>query len=51
MPVKLTLNENSVIASISGEIDHHNAKGMREEIDEFVIANNPESLVLDFKEC
>lgn len=50
MPVKLTLNENSVIASISGEIDHHNAKGMRKEIDEFVIANNPESLVLDFKD-
>lgn len=50
MPVKLSLNENSVIALISGEIDHHSARNMREEIDEFVVANNPQSLVLDFKD-
>lgn len=50
MPVKLTVGENAVNAAIIGDIDHHNAREMRLMIDDFVIANNPKQLFLDFKE-
>jgi len=37
-----------LIASLSGEIDHHLAKGTREAIDEMLFFTKPEVLVLDF---
>lgn len=35
---------------LQGEIDHHSAKGMREEIDSLVSFNMPSLLILDFEE-
>ena len=32
-----------------GDIDHHNAKFIREKIDGFTMENHPKILVLDFK--
>ena len=37
-----------LIASLSGEIDHHLAKSQREEIDGMLFFKKPEVLVLDF---
>lgn len=48
MPVDIDIEERSVTAYISGEIDHHNAAGLRNEIDEAVESAYPEVLVLDF---
>ncbi len=39
---------HSLIASLSCDIDHHSAKGLRDEIDKRVIENRPRVLVLDF---
>lgn len=35
-------------ARLSGEIDHHSAKSMREKIDSSIMVNMPTLLVLDF---
>ena len=43
----LTCGEELVI-SLSGEIDHHVAKGMREEIDTQLFTSRPGVLTLDF---
>ena len=48
MPVEIDIDERSVTAYISGEIDHHNAAGLRNKIDEAVECSYPEVLVLDF---
>lgn len=48
MPVEIDIDEKSVTAYISGEIDHHNAAKLRNEIDEAVETAYPEVLVLDF---
>ena len=48
MPVEIDIDEKNVTAYISGEIDHHNAAGLREKIDEAVESAYPEILVLYF---
>ena len=48
MPVEIDIDEKSVTAYISGEIDHHNAAGLRSKIDEAVENAYPEVLILDF---
>lgn len=50
MPTRLDVKENVVTAYLSGEIDHHTAKKIRDEIDTAVEENRPEILVLDFGE-
>ena len=50
MPTRLDVKENVVTAYLSGEIDHHTAKKIRDEIDNAVEENRPEILVLDFGE-
>ena len=50
MAVNLSLTEDSVTAYLAGEIDHHMAKGLREEIDEAASRVLPEELVLDFRD-
>lgn len=49
MALKIESDESSVVALLDGEIDHHSAKGMREEIDEVIERMKPETLTLDFK--
>ena len=48
--VKFSDAGNILIASLSGEIDHHLAKGQREAIDGMLFFKKPEVLVLDFSE-
>lgn len=50
MPVKITTDENETTALLSGDIDHHNAKLLREEIDFVLRENSPVKLILDFSE-
>ena len=39
--------ENSLMVRLSGEIDHHSSKGIRDEIDSLMIENRPKTLMLD----
>ncbi len=49
MSVEINVTGEVVTAYLSGEIDHHNAKEMRESIDNAIELNMPTLLVLDFK--
>ncbi len=48
MAVEINVTGEVVTAYLSGELDHHTAKSMREAIDEAVELNMPSLLVLDF---
>lgn len=50
MAVKINVTGEVVTALLSGELDHHSAKEMREEIDNAVELNMPSLLILDFKD-
>lgn len=47
-PVQLRLRENTLTALLFGEIDHHSAREIREEIDLTAMRVRPAQLVLDF---
>ncbi len=46
--VEINVTGEVVTAYLSGELDHHTARFMREEIDNAVELNMPSLLVLDF---
>ncbi|MBR6533166.1 MAG: anti-sigma factor antagonist [Clostridia bacterium] len=48
MSVEINVTGEVVTAYLSGELDHHSAKQMREAIDTAVELNMPSLLVLDF---
>ncbi len=48
MSVKILVEEKRTVVLLSGELDHHNAKDIRSEIDFSLRENQPEELVLDF---
>lgn len=48
MSVRVYLAEDILTAYLAGEIDHHTAKELREEIDEAAQRAHPTLLVLDF---
>lgn len=50
MPVDIRFsdNANDITAILSGDIDHHSAKDMREEIDRVICEKMPANLILDF---
>ncbi len=50
MSVKIIESGEVVTAYLQGEIDHHTATDMRNEIDKAVNEKNPTMLVLDFKD-
>lgn len=50
MPIKISEENNKIIAYLSGEIDHHVASSLRREIDIAVRDANPELLILDFSQ-
>lgn len=50
MPVNITLAQDSMTAYLAGEIDHHTAKALREEIDETAQRARPQELILDFRD-
>lgn len=45
--VKLESKDNILTAAISGEIDHHCAKNIRQEIDSVLISASPNKLIID----
>ena len=49
MGVELKKDGKELIAPLSGDIDHHTAKQMREEIDSQAGLDKPELLKLDFQ--
>ena len=50
MSVKIEISGEVVTAYLDGELDHHAAKAIREEIDRTVERNTPSLLVLDFRD-
>lgn len=50
MAVKIETVGQVVTARISGELDHHNARQMRETIDGAIELNMPTLLIIDFSE-
>ncbi len=48
MPVRIEKDKNLTTAYISGEIDHHSAKYLRDEIDKAIASVSPAELALDF---
>lgn len=50
MAVQIDLADEMMIAHIIGDIDHHNAKELRETIDDAVVKGQVRELELDFRE-
>ncbi len=48
MGVQLQMKQGELIALLDGEIDHHGARELREEIDAAVQRTKPRLLTLDF---
>ena len=46
--VRLILKNGTLTALLSGEIDHHTAQAIRENIDETASKTKPQRLILDF---
>jgi len=50
MSVRIYLAEEILTAQLFGEIDHHSARRMREEIDSAADRARPERMVMDFRD-
>lgn len=50
MSVRIQDVGDTLAAYLQGELDHHAAKGIREQIDAAIDAHKPQKLVLDFKD-
>lgn len=50
MSVEINVTGEVVTARLSGDLDHHSARAIREEIDNAVELNMPTMLILDFKD-
>lgn len=50
MAVQIDLADEMMIAHIIGDIDHHNAKELRETIDDAVVKGQVRELELDFRD-
>ena len=48
--VRFSESEEGIVAYLSGEIDHHTAKTMREAIDTMLFRKKPREVSLDFSE-
>lgn len=49
MPVYITnAGGGTIVAKITGEIDHHSSRWLRMDIDTAIIDNDPKRLMLDF---
>ena len=47
MPITVTSRDNSLTIALSGEIDHHGARGMMAQLSEAITTRLPARLVLD----
>lgn len=50
MATQLILRSGTLTAFLEGEIDHHTARELREEIDKTASRTQPQKLVLDFSQ-
>ena len=50
MSVRVHVAEETLTAYLMGEIDHHAARRIREDIDEAALRAHPSMLVLDFRD-
>lgn len=50
MNIDIKSADGIAVASLYGEIDHHNAKEIRQELDSFILSNQPKELSIDFKD-
>lgn len=48
MTVAIQSENTCLVAQLSGELDHHNVRSIREEIDTAISEQQPEKLALDF---
>ena len=48
MKIDIKSENGAAIATLSGEIDHHNAKELRAELDRFIVSAQPRQLAIDF---
>jgi stage II sporulation protein AA (anti-sigma F factor antagonist) len=48
--VKCIMSDNSLLITIEGEIDHHTAKFIRDEIDKAIYYYRPQKAVMDLSE-
>lgn len=49
MKIDIKSEGSSAVAVLSGEIDHHNAKEIRTELDKYIISAQPKELTIDFR--
>ena len=49
MKIDIKSESGTAIARLSGEIDHHNAKDLRTQLDKYIISAQPNELAIDFK--
>lgn len=49
MNLQINVSDELVTVYLTGEIDHHSAREIREEIDRSIESNRPHTLVMDFK--
>ena len=50
MSVKINISGEVLTAYLEGELDHHSAKDIREQIDNAIDRNAPSLLILDFRD-
>lgn len=48
MKIDIKTENGTAIATLSGEIDHHNARELRAELDRYIITAQPRELAMDF---
>ena len=48
MKIDIKSENGAAIATLKGEIDHHNAKELRTELDRFIVSAQPRELTIDF---
>lgn len=49
MKIDIKSQDGAAVAVLSGEIDHHNAKEIRQQLDKYIISAQPKELAIDFK--
>lgn len=48
MKIDIRSENGSAVARLNGEIDHHNAKELRTELDRYIVSAQPRELAIDF---
>ena len=49
MSVRIELSDDKLIAYLEGELDHHAAAPIRQQIDEAILEHKPKKLIIDFE--